>query len=156
MCKQWPPCMRMIVESTEIPKIKIGSLFIITCDGGTIGREGNHSLCLPDINVSKHHLKVSYNTDSSKYMIVDLGSRNGTFLNAKRLSSSKQESEPIEIPHGSKLQIGSTTLLCHIHEGTQTCGHCEPGLLMEEEKGEYLCILLSKSFCCTFQVLLFH
>ncbi|ENN71384.1 angiogenic factor with G patch and FHA domains 1-like isoform X1 [Dendroctonus ponderosae] len=132
--KQYPPCMRMIVESTEIPKIKVGSLFIVTCDGGTIGREGNHSVLLPDINVSKHHLKLFYNEDTSTYSIVDLGSRNGTLLNGKRLASSKQESDPAEVPHGSKLQLGSTTLLCHVHEGSQTCGHCEPGLLIEEPK----------------------
>ncbi|CAG9766310.1 unnamed protein product [Ceutorhynchus assimilis] len=132
LSKQWPPCMRVIVESTEIPKIKSGSLFIITCDGGTIGREGDHSICLPDINVSKHHLKISY--DSEKYLLVDLGSRNGTLLNGQRMSSSKQESEPTQILHGSRIQLGSTILLCHIHEGTQTCGHCEPGLLLGEEK----------------------
>lgn len=128
--------MRLIVESTDIPTIKPGTLFIITCDGGTLGREGEHSICLPDVNVSKHHLKISYNTENASYMIVDLGSRNGTLLNGKRISSSKQESEPVEVCHASKLQVGSTTLLCHIHEGTQTCGHCEPGLLLEEEKGE--------------------
>lgn len=128
--------MRMIVESTEIPKIKVGSLFIVTCNGGTIGREGDHSVLLPDINVSKHHLKLFYNEDTSNYSIVDLGSRNGTLLNGKRLASSKQESEPVEVPHGSRLQLGSTTLLCHVHEGSQTCGNCEPGLLIEEPKGK--------------------
>lgn len=126
--------MRMIVESTEIPKIKPGSLYIITCDGGSIGREGNHSICLPDVNVSKHHLKVTYNANSLTYMITDLGSRNGTILNGKRISASKQESDPVEVPHGSKLQLGATVLLCHVHEGSQTCGHCEPGLLIEDEK----------------------
>ncbi|KAL1502145.1 hypothetical protein ABEB36_007332 [Hypothenemus hampei] len=135
---QWPPCMRMIVESTEIPKIKPGTLYVITCDGGTIGREGDHSVCLPDINVSKHHLKITYNSETRNYEIVDLGSRNGTFLNGKRMSSSKQESEPTEICHGSKLKLGSTMLLCHVHDGTQTCGHCEPGLLIAEEKVQHL------------------
>lgn len=50
------------------------------------------------------------------------------------MSSSKQESDPMEIVHGSKIQIGSTILLCHIHEGSQTCGHCEPGLLQIDGK----------------------
>lgn len=45
------------------------------------------------------------------------------------MSSSKQESEATPIAHGSKIQIGQTVLLCHIHEGNQTCGHCEPGLI---------------------------
>ena len=29
--------------------------------------------------------------------------------------------------------MGDTTLLLHIHPGLQTCGHCEPGLVQEEE-----------------------
>ncbi|XP_060521691.1 angiogenic factor with G patch and FHA domains 1 isoform X2 [Cylas formicarius] len=132
--KQWPPCMRIIVESTEVPKIKAGSLHIITCDGGSIGREGKHSIILNDINVSKHHLKILFDKDLKKYLVYDLGSRNGTWLNGKRMSSSKQESDPMEISHGSKIQIGSTVLLCHVHAGSQTCGHCEPGLLIQNKK----------------------
>lgn len=33
--------------------------------------------------------------------------------------------------HASTLQIGNTKLLCHIHKGNNTCGHCEPGLLIK-------------------------
>ncbi|XP_030748152.1 angiogenic factor with G patch and FHA domains 1 isoform X2 [Sitophilus oryzae] len=141
--KHWPPCMRLIVETTEIPKIKQGSLYIITCDGGTVGREGDHSVLLPDINVSKHHLKVSF--DGSKYTVIDLGSQNGTLLNGKRMSAAKQESEAVEITHGSKLQLGSTTLLCHIHDGNQTCGHCEPGLLMGDDKEYFTALSKNKT-----------
>ncbi|CAH1098538.1 unnamed protein product [Psylliodes chrysocephalus] len=127
--KSWPPCMRVIVESTEIPDLKVGSLQIITCGGGSVGREGTHSILLKDPNVSKHHLKVDFDEKTSQYRAVDLGSRNGTLMNGKRMSSSKQESEATPIAHGSKIQIGQTVLLCHIHEGNQTCGHCEPGLI---------------------------
>ncbi|CAH0551479.1 unnamed protein product [Brassicogethes aeneus] len=132
--KPYPPCMRIITESTEVPKLKIGSLHIITLDGGTIGREGHHSITIPDINISKHHLKFAFEKNSGKYLATDLGSRNGTILNGKRMSSSKQESEPMEVAHGSKIQIGSTVLLCHVHDGTQTCGHCEPGLIQQQDE----------------------
>ncbi|KAJ8962662.1 hypothetical protein NQ318_001056 [Aromia moschata] len=127
--KRWPPCMRIIVENSDIAKVKIGSLHIITCDGGSMGREGSHSIVIPDLNTSKHHLKFTFDKESSDYFVTDLGSRNGTLLNGKRMSPSKQESEPMKITHGSKIQIGSTILLCHVHEGNQTCGHCEPGLI---------------------------
>jgi pSer/pThr/pTyr-binding forkhead associated (FHA) protein len=59
-----------------------------------------------------------------------LGSRNGTFLNGKRLSAAKQESEVTKIVHGTILQVGCTKLLCHIHIGHETCDNCEPGLLL--------------------------
>jgi len=63
--------------------------------------------------------------------VIDSGSRNGTFINGKRLSVAKQESEPHEITHGSIIKIGGTKLLCHIHNGNETCGHCEPGLVQQ-------------------------
>lgn len=63
--------------------------------------------------------------------MIDSGSRNGTFLNGKRLSVAKQESEPHEITHGSIIKIGETKLLCHVHNGNGTCGHCEPGLIQQ-------------------------
>lgn len=124
--------MRIILKETTIEKLKIGSLYIITCDGGTLGREGDHSIIIPDINVSKIHAKITFDKESNKYVIVDLGSQNGTILNGKRISQAKQTSEPQEIVHGSIVQLGSTKLLCHIHDGQKTCGHCEPGLIQIE------------------------
>lgn len=75
---------------------------------------------------------MQYNEEKKLYEIIDLGSRNGTLINGKRLSATKQESEPTEIIHGSTLQLGSTKLLCHVHSGHETCGHCEPGLLQSD------------------------
>lgn len=96
--------------------------------GGSLGREGSHDVILPDINCSKYHLKFTFDVDSAEYKCTDLGSRNGTLMNGKRMSNAKQESEAIALKHGTVLQIGQTKLLCHIHEGHSTCGHCEPGL----------------------------
>lgn len=126
--------MRIMVKSTALPNLKEGTLFIITCQGGTLGREGDHSILIPDINISKHHLKFTYNTEKNGfYEITDLGSRNGTLLNGKRISASKQESSPCEVTHGSMIQISSTTLLCHIHKGNETCIYCEPGLILNTD-----------------------
>ncbi|XP_046399060.1 angiogenic factor with G patch and FHA domains 1 [Ischnura elegans] len=134
--KEWPPCMRIIVKETEVKGLKVGTLFIVTCTGGTLGREGDHAVSIPDINISKHHGKFTYEVPEDggegKYFISDFGSRNGTYLNGERLSVAKQESEPQEVVHGSIVQVGSTKLLCHIHRGSETCGHCEPGLVQRE------------------------
>lgn len=51
--KTYPPCMRIIVKETNLQKLKIGSLFIVTYTGGSLGREGDHSVLIPDINISK-------------------------------------------------------------------------------------------------------
>ncbi|XP_033608424.1 angiogenic factor with G patch and FHA domains 1 isoform X2 [Cryptotermes secundus] len=129
--KAWPPCIRIIVKETNIEQLKIGTLFIVTCTGGTVGREGDHAVSIPDINISKHHAKFTFDEALGKYYVIDYGSRNGTFLNGKRLSVAKQESDPHEVIHGSLLQVGGTKLLCHIHAGQETCGHCEPGLVQQ-------------------------
>lgn len=125
--------MRIIVEESMVPNLKKGSLHIITYEGGSIGREGNHSIIISDINISKHHLNILYNKETNMFQAVDMGSRNGTVLNGMRMSTSKQESDHLDVVHGSRIQLGSTILLCHIHEGSQTCGHCEPGLLKQDQ-----------------------
>lgn len=51
--KAWPPCMRIIVKETSVKNFKAGKLFVVTCAGGTLGREGDHSILIPDINISK-------------------------------------------------------------------------------------------------------
>lgn len=123
------------MKETDVNELKIGSLYVITLEGGTIGREGDgHTILIKDINISKHHLKFVYDKTKGTYNLIDLGSRNGTRLDGKRMSTSKQESVPYEIKHGSKIELGGTTLLCHVHRSNQTCGHCEPGLLLRDEQ----------------------
>lgn len=51
--KGWPPCMRIIVKETNVKNLQIGTLFMITYPGGTLGREGDHAILIPDINISK-------------------------------------------------------------------------------------------------------
>lgn len=53
LAKSYPPCMRIIVKETDMAQLKVGSLFLVTCTGGSLGREGDHSVLIPDINISK-------------------------------------------------------------------------------------------------------
>ncbi|XP_049299331.1 angiogenic factor with G patch and FHA domains 1 isoform X2 [Anopheles funestus] len=135
VAKRYPPSLRIIVQETNIKELKIGSLFIVTCKGGTLGREGNHDVIIPDINVSKKHLQFMYNARKTTYQFVDLGSRNGTLYNGVRVKLNEQQSasDPQNLAHGSVLQLNQTKLLCHVHEGNSTCGKCEPGLLVNAE-----------------------
>ncbi|XP_045777206.1 angiogenic factor with G patch and FHA domains 1 isoform X1 [Maniola jurtina] len=137
VAKHHPPCMRIIVRETGLAKLKVGSLYLITKDGGTIGREGDHhAIVLRDHNVSRNHLDLKYDVEEKAYFAVDLGSKNGTLLNGSRMSESQQTSDPMQVVHGSTIQLGETKLLCHIHAGNDTCGHCEPGLIMETQEKE--------------------
>lgn len=124
IAKKYPPSLRIIVIESD--KLDVGKLFVVTFKGGTLGREGNHDVIIPDLNVSKNHLKFSYNHKKSIYQYVDR-SRNGTLLDGVQTSSlSQEDSYPNDVEHGSVLQLAKTKLLCHIHEGLTTCTECEP------------------------------
>ncbi|XP_046559012.1 angiogenic factor with G patch and FHA domains 1-like isoform X2 [Haliotis rubra] len=49
----WPPCIRVMVSESDC--LSQATLFIVTCDGASIGREKgmNNLIRIPDINVSK-------------------------------------------------------------------------------------------------------
>lgn len=100
--------------------------------GGSLGREGKHDVIIPDLNCSKYHLKFEYDMEKRLYFCTDVGSRNGTIMNGKRMSKTKEASEVQRLDHGTYLQIGQTKLLCHIHDGHTTCGQCEPGLVYND------------------------
>ncbi|KAG6449688.1 hypothetical protein O3G_MSEX006190 [Manduca sexta] len=135
VAKHHPPSMRVIVRETNLTKLKVGNLFLITKDGGTIGREGDqHVIIINDHAVSRNHLDIKYDMARGTYLATDLGSKNGTVLNGIRMSESQDMSLPMEVMHGSTIQLGETKLLCHIHPGNDTCGHCEPGLIMETQE----------------------
>ncbi len=51
----------------------------------------------------------------------------------ERLSESKETSDEYILAHDSQIQVGSVTLLCHIHAGLETCDGCEPGLVIKEQ-----------------------
>lgn len=80
--------------------------------------------------VAQFHLKFRYSVARAGYECIDLGSRNGTVLDGRRMSTAKQESRPLAVSHGSIMQLSQTKLLIHIHDGHATCDDCEPGLLL--------------------------
>ena len=70
-----------------------------------ITRAGRHpasELFLDDITVSRRHAEIERTGD--RYMVVDVGSLNGTYLNRQRI-------ERQEIHNGDELQIGKFRLV---------------------------------------------
>src|SRR3954469_15765235 len=68
----------------------------------TIGRDPANTVQFDptqDLDVSSHHAQLAIG-DDGKYMLTDLGSRNGTFLNGQKVAGTVC-AEP-----GSKIQFG--------------------------------------------------
>lgn len=79
-----------------------GKSFDVKADEPTsIGRDGSNSIILEDDSVSRKHAKISKSGD--KYLIHDLASVNGTYVNKKRV-------DVAEIKDGDILYIGDVTL----------------------------------------------
>ncbi len=68
----------------------------------TIGREEGNTVQLHDTEVSRKHARIIY--DSGRFLITDLNSSNGTFVNQVRISTTA-------INSGDKIEIGATCLL---------------------------------------------
>ena len=133
------PCIRaMIVKSDSLD---IGTLFIVTCQGGKIGRDSSNSICISNELVSRFHASIVYEYESKTFFLQDLKTQNGTFINDERLADPKIPSDPVEVTHRDFIQVGDTVISFHVHVGNETCFDCEPGniqAIVEAEKQKEL------------------
>lgn len=68
----------------------------------TIGRSDQCSITLDDTYVSQVHARIFSKGDT--YMVEDMGSTNGTYLNRRRITA------PAELKRGDQLKIGKAVL----------------------------------------------
>ncbi len=73
----------------------------------TLGRSADSTFCLPDASVSRQHLKIS--PQNQQWLLTDLGSRHGTFLNGIKLTP--QKATPTS--QGDLLRIGPFKFRVH-------------------------------------------
>jgi hypothetical protein len=75
---------------------------VIPIDPGVnmFGRVKGH--ILPDEHVSRKHAQI--NAVSGEYMLIDLGSSNGTVVNGQKITG------PVILQHGDVIQIGGTIM----------------------------------------------
>lgn len=67
-----------------------------------IGRAADNTIVLADERVSAHHARLAYT--GGQWVLEDLGSRNGTFLNELRLEG------PIVVTFEDRIHIGAVIL----------------------------------------------
>jgi pSer/pThr/pTyr-binding forkhead associated (FHA) protein len=73
----------------------------------SIGRLESNTVCLEDPFVSRHHCVIK--NDGDEYLIEDLDSANGTFLNGERVHAAA-------LKEGSIVQIGASQFLFKLRD----------------------------------------
>ncbi|KAH9322225.1 hypothetical protein KI387_016864, partial [Taxus chinensis] len=78
-----------------------------------IGRVPQNDLVVNDPEVSGKHALVNWNSQNSKWELVDMGSLNGTLLNSQPVSaqesSLRRRSGPVQLASGDIVTLGSTS-----------------------------------------------
>ena len=69
----------------------------------TIGRSDDNSVVLSDRWISRNHAMLQ-SMETGEFYLIDLGSRNGSFVNGRRVSI------PVTLHHGDRLTFGQTEL----------------------------------------------
>jgi len=81
----------------------VGEMYKLPPSEAQIGRGGGCAVRLPDDGVSRAHARII--TEGDRVLLEDLDSRNGTFLNGKKVVGR------VPLVDGDKIQIGRTTIL---------------------------------------------
>ncbi|GAA1826398.1 FHA domain-containing protein FhaB/FipA [Agromyces salentinus] len=80
---------------------KAGTEFPLGRDEITIGRSSDSAIIIRDDYTSTHHARMML--WNGRWMIQDLDSTNGTFLDGARVTA------PVPIPLGATIKVGATT-----------------------------------------------
>src|SRR5437588_7079133 len=83
-------------------------LITLTTNTFIIGRSADNHFVIQDPQASSHHAEIR--SDAQGYVLTDLGSTNGTFVNEQRLSPRV----PRLLISGEVIRIGSTSLTYEI------------------------------------------
>jgi pSer/pThr/pTyr-binding forkhead associated (FHA) protein/S1-C subfamily serine protease len=75
----------------------------------TLGRDASNDIALPkDSNLSQHHAR--FDLREGRLVVTDLKSRNGTWVNGKRIST------PIFLNHADQVRVGGTVFRLRVGE----------------------------------------
>ncbi len=80
-----------------------GARFLLDSDVVTVGRHPDSDIFLDDISVSRRH--ATFTRSGNGYVIADLGSLNGSYINRDRIDSE------VTLAGGDEVQIGKYRLI---------------------------------------------
>lgn len=81
-----------------------GDVFLLDADRLVLGREAGNAITITDPSLSRQHCTIV--RDTHGWLVRDLGSFNGTFINGERVTEQR-------LVHGDRLCLGGTDLLFH-------------------------------------------
>lgn len=82
-----------------------GVVFPLEGEQLTIGRDSSNGVAINDAEVSRKHSRLTF--QGGKYVIDDLGSTNGTFVNGQRLAG------PVVLKAGDVVSLGEQIVLVY-------------------------------------------
>ena len=90
--------LTMELEDGSVQKYPLGT-------SNSIGRHPNNTIQIMDRMISKHHARLVF--QGGHFLVEDLQSRNGTFINGQRISDAS-------IRSGDELQLGTVKFHCFV------------------------------------------
>jgi hypothetical protein len=81
-----------------------GSRFLLDQDVTTAGRHPDSDIFLDDVTVSRRHAEFRRDEQTGGFLVQDVGSLNGTYLNRERI-------ETAELASGDEVQVGKFRLV---------------------------------------------
>lgn len=85
----------------------------------TVGRGDDNNFVLSDRWISRNHAMLQC-TETSDFYLIDLGSRNGSFVNGRRVSI------PVTLHNGDRLTFGQTDLEFHCPSDNRNKDYSQP------------------------------
>lgn len=96
---------------------EIGRRYLLNESELTLGRDPERAqLAIRDPSVSGEHARLQVNAESERIALVDLGSRNGTFVNGCRVASTI-------LREGDKIFVGETVFKFSFHDTIEAHYH---------------------------------
>ncbi|HVN16406.1 MAG TPA: FHA domain-containing protein [Anaerolineales bacterium] len=92
---------QLVMRSGPTP----GAVYPLEGDQLTIGRDSANTISINDAEVSRRHSRLTF--QGGKYVVEDLGSTNGTFVNGQRLSG------PYVLKAGDVVALGEQIVLMY-------------------------------------------
>lgn len=92
---------QLVMRSGPTP----GATYPLEGDQLTIGRDSSNAVAINDAEISRKHARLTF--QGGKYVIEDLGSTNGTFINGQRLSG------PFVLKSGDVVSFGEQIVLMY-------------------------------------------